>query len=235
MTVPGLQDYKGDISQLGGGSGTTIAQGGSDVLEDNELGGVQAPNLRVAKVIRPSTVRRFAHDIVESLSSDPSRGVIQTLREIAAKQDSPEFAEIINAVGDDLAQGNSLKAAFSKYPDVFDPLFLALTYAGELDGNIDNTLEVYALAAEKHFGALVAKLLNCGIPILQVLELAAAQIDQDFVTAVASVRDDLRSGETLADSFSKHPDHFSNGFISAVRRGEEMGSLDETLNNYNIA
>lgn len=52
----------------------------------------------------------------------------------------PMMKKIISDIGYSLDRGQSLSSVFAKYPNVFDRLFITLTQAGEVSGNLAETL-----------------------------------------------------------------------------------------------
>lgn len=55
-----------------------------------------------------------------------------------------EGSDLIREIIKDIERGKKLSDAFSKHPDVFSPLYISLIKAGEVAGNLDETLEYLA-------------------------------------------------------------------------------------------
>src|SRR5215831_16581037 len=56
-----------------------------------------------------------------------------------------------------------------------------------------------------------ATMINAGLPILQCLQILAAQSESAaFRKVITAVKDDVESGSTLADSTAKHPKVFTD-------------------------
>jgi type II secretory pathway component PulF len=65
-----------------------------------------------------------------------------TLLEVLEQQTEKVFLrKVIAAIRNDIRQGASLHAAFSKHPKVFSPLYLAMIRAGEVSGTLTTVLE----------------------------------------------------------------------------------------------
>ena len=79
-------------------------------------------------------------------------------------------SEIIDTISKDIQRGKKLSEAMSKYPSIFSPLYVALVQAGELTGNLDETLEYLAneLRREHEFIAKVKSAMFYPIVVLSV-------------------------------------------------------------------
>ncbi|MHC4641133.1 MAG: type II secretion system F family protein [Planctomycetota bacterium] len=81
----------------------------------------------------------------------------------------------------------------------------------------------------------LATLLRAGMPLVPALSALVEQLrgirDQGNPLAeiMEQVAEDVNSGSTLAEALSKHPDAFSNLFVSMVAAGETSGTLEEVL------
>lgn len=78
--------------------------------------------------------RQFATMINSGLS------LLRALNILAEQIENPLLAKTIGKVRDDIEQGSSLSAAMSKYPKIFDNLFVAMVRAGETGGQLDAVL-----------------------------------------------------------------------------------------------
>ncbi|WP_373501263.1 type II secretion system F family protein [Desulfococcus sp.] len=73
-------------------------------------------------------------------------------------------------------------------------------------------------------------MIDAGLPIIQCLELLAAQSEnKTFVNILKEVKEDLEGGATLADALKKHPKEFNDLFVNMVAAGEAGGILDAIL------
>ncbi len=74
--------------------------------------------------------------------------------------------------------------------------------------------------------------LGAGIPILQALEDLEGQTkNRRLIRAIQTVIDDLRGGSNLSEGLSRHPDIFSEVYVSMVKAGEASGTLVQVLQN----
>jgi type IV pilus assembly protein PilC len=75
-----------------------------------------------------------------------------------------------------------------------------------------------------------ATMINAGLPLVQSLNILAAQTENKGLADVTrAVVYDVESGNTLADAFSKHPKAFSSLYVNMVAAGEAGGILDTIL------
>ncbi len=75
-----------------------------------------------------------------------------------------------------------------------------------------------------------ADLLRAGVPALRSLDvLYRLQSNPVLKEVLKEVREDLSSGQTLADAMEKHPNAFNPLHVSMIRAGEKGGFLEEVL------
>jgi type IV pilus assembly protein PilC len=75
-----------------------------------------------------------------------------------------------------------------------------------------------------------ATMINAGLPLVQSLNILAAQTENKTLREVTrAVVYDVESGNTLADALSKHPKAFSGLYVNMVAAGEAGGILDTIL------
>ncbi len=73
-------------------------------------------------------------------------------------------------------------------------------------------------------------MIDAGLPLVQCLEiLGGQQKNRVFQKVLFSVRQDVESGMTLADSLRKHPKVFNDLFCNMIAAGESGGILDTIL------
>lgn len=85
------------------------------------------------------------------------------------------------------------------------------------------------LAFNKEFVVL----LRSGLPIVQILDTLIEQMEVgSFREVVTDLREDIKGGSTLSDSFAEFPRFFSPLYVAAVRAGEKTGDLTETLTRF---
>ncbi len=73
-------------------------------------------------------------------------------------------------------------------------------------------------------------MIDAGLPIIQCLEILQAQQDnKTFKKMLADIKSSVESGQTLAESLKKYPQHFDDLFVNMVAAGEAGGILDVIL------
>jgi type II secretory pathway component PulF len=78
----------------------------------------------------------------------------------------------------------------------------------------------------QHLGSAI----RGGLPLHQTVELLSGEMaGRAFRNALAEVARDLRAGETLYNSLSKHKEFFPDYYLRVLHAGEESGTLPETL------
>ncbi|AGW38373.1 type II secretion system F family protein [Chlamydia pecorum] len=78
----------------------------------------------------------------------------------------------------------------------------------------------------------LALLLRSGLPLYESLASLRDQYQgQGIATLLSSFMDVLRSGGALSEAMAVHPEIFDNFYCSAVIAGENVGALEECLNN----
>ena len=80
------------------------------------------------------------------------------------------------------------------------------------------------------FSRQLSTLVSAGVPIVQGLNILEAQAENPaFKTVVTALRTDIESGLSIADAMRKHPQAFTELYVSMVRAGEVGGILDTIL------
>ncbi|HOW27213.1 MAG TPA: type II secretion system F family protein [Elusimicrobiota bacterium] len=80
------------------------------------------------------------------------------------------------------------------------------------------------------FSRQLSTLVSAGVPLVQGLTILGEQVESPvFKTVVKKVREDIESGLSIADALKKHPDAFSELYVSMIKAGEVGGILDTIL------
>lgn len=80
------------------------------------------------------------------------------------------------------------------------------------------------------FSRQLAMMIDAGLPIMRALTILSEQTEnKSFATIIDEVRGDVSAGLTISEALEKHPDVFSNLFVSMVKSGEIGGVLDTVL------
>ncbi|MHC0037473.1 type II secretion system F family protein [Pseudoneobacillus sp. C159] len=75
--------------------------------------------------------------------------VVDATRILSQQTDSKKLKTVLLDMEQELLEGNPLSAAAGKHPKVFSPMFINMVRAGEVGGNLDDTLERLAVHFEK--------------------------------------------------------------------------------------
>jgi len=73
----------------------------------------------------------------------------QSLNTVLEQTQNKKLQSIVQEITASIEGGKTLSESFSKFPSVFDPVFLALVGAGELSGTLDDSLQRIANQQEK--------------------------------------------------------------------------------------
>ncbi|MBI3293000.1 MAG: type II secretion system F family protein [Elusimicrobia bacterium] len=80
------------------------------------------------------------------------------------------------------------------------------------------------------FSRQLSTLVSAGVPLVQGLNILIEQTENPpFRKVIEAVREDIEAGLAIAESLKKHPEAFSELYISMVRAGEVGGILDVIL------
>ena len=80
------------------------------------------------------------------------------------------------------------------------------------------------------FSRQLATMIEAGIPLIQSFDIVAkGQANQRMKTLIETIKKEVESGSTLADSLRQHPAYFNDLFCNLVDAGEKSGSLDVML------
>jgi len=72
----------------------------------------------------------------------------RAIKALAQEEKHPKLKKVLTQVGDNIRKGMSLSQALERHPGVFNTLYIALTKAGEVSGNLDKILEDLATYLE---------------------------------------------------------------------------------------
>ena len=75
--------------------------------------------------------------------------LLRTLQILRDQVRHPYFRHVLQGVGEEVRQGQTLSSALAKFPDVFPPLYVSLVNSGEVSGALDTILERLADQAER--------------------------------------------------------------------------------------
>ena len=75
-----------------------------------------------------------------------------------------------------------------------------------------------------------ATMINAGLPLIKCLSVLTQQTEsKTLADVIVDCQKDVEAGRSLSEALSKHPEAFSNLYVSMVRAGELGGMLDDVL------
>ncbi len=117
----------------------------------------------------------------------------QALRTVSEQTENKKMRSVVDDILASVESGSSLKDAFSKFPDIFDKVYLALIAAGEMSGTLDESLRRVATQQEKD-AAMMSKIrgaLTYPVIVLVVIGLVMAFMMVQVVPQVKQLYKDM--------------------------------------------
>jgi type IV pilus assembly protein PilC len=83
------------------------------------------------------------------------------------------------------------------------------------------------------FNQELLALVKAGLPILRAWDLLIERTRRPvFLTALQTIREDIRNGVSLSDALARHPQLFPELYVATIKAGEYSGNLSEVLLRY---
>jgi type IV pilus assembly protein PilC len=80
------------------------------------------------------------------------------------------------------------------------------------------------------FTRFLSTMMTAGLPIVQALDIIAHdQGNPSMQALVMSIKNNVASGKTLAESFSQYPECFGDLYCNLIKSGEKSGTIDKVL------
>ncbi len=111
----------------------------------------------------------------------------QSMRTVHDQTNNKRMQEVVQEIIADIEGGKPLSEAFSKHPEVFDKVFIALVTAGEASGTLDDALKRVAAQQEKD-AAMMSKIKGALTYPVIVLVVIVAVIGFMLLTVVPQVK-----------------------------------------------
>jgi len=123
------------------------------------------------------------------LASLISSGIplVKSLEILAQHTDKKAFKNVILSVKKNIEAGNSLADSFSRYPDVFFPLFINMVSVGEFSGNLDVMLDRLSTYLESYH-ALMRKIKSAMIYPIGIIIVATVILAVVFIFVIPGFR-----------------------------------------------
>jgi type IV pilus assembly protein PilC len=110
----------------------SITQSNAGLQKELKIPGFGKPKVKLKDLAVFS--RQFATMINSGLS------LLRALNILTEQTENKELARILGEVRNDIETGNSLSASMAKHPEVFPPLMVNMTRAGEVGGFLDSVM-----------------------------------------------------------------------------------------------
>ena len=79
----------------------------------------------------------------------------------------------------------------------------------------------------------LATLIKAGLPVDKALKYLGEQCaNEQLRQCLSQIKDNIRTGKSLADSMAEFPQFFSQTFVTMIRAGEEAGTLELVIERY---
>ena len=97
---------------------------------------------------------------------------------------------------------------------------------------LSKILKRVSLVDRMLFTRYLSVMIKAGLSFSRALKVLSEQTkNQYFAEIIRQINDNVRKGESLADSLAKHPKVFNELSVNMVRVGETGGNLEEVLGN----
>jgi type IV pilus assembly protein PilC len=110
----------------------SITQANAGMSKEIKIPGFGKPKVKLKDLAVFS--RQFATMINSGLS------LLRALNILTEQTENKELARVLGEVRNDIESGNALSAAMGKHPEVFPPLMVNMTRAGEVGGFLDSVM-----------------------------------------------------------------------------------------------
>ncbi|HEX5852278.1 MAG TPA: type II secretion system F family protein [Solirubrobacteraceae bacterium] len=115
-----------------------LKQRGLIVLDITDKGGSKDIEFGFMKRVKPAELAVFSRQLATMITSGMS--ILRALYVLEEQTESKYLKETIVAVRKDVEAGLSLSDSMARHPKVFNPLFVAMTQAGEMGGVLEDAL-----------------------------------------------------------------------------------------------
>src|SRR5690625_213081 len=95
---------------------------------------------------------------------------------LAHQTDSKGLSKVLQEVEDEIREGRSFSDAIAHHPKVFPPIFIHMIQAGEMTGNLDDTLDRLATYFEKQYNLKKKIQSTLAYPVILVFVIIAVVI-----------------------------------------------------------
>ncbi|MGD9677333.1 MAG: type II secretion system F family protein [Vulcanibacillus sp.] len=125
-----------------------LKQKGIYTLEIKEIKkGILYKDIQIFSPVKSGDLLVFTRQLATLIKAGVT--ILDSINILSKQSENKKFSQILIDIEKEIRGGASLSDAFSLYPKVFPVLFINMVKAGELSGNLDNTLNSAAVYLEK--------------------------------------------------------------------------------------
>ena len=106
-------------------------------------------NIPFFERIKPNDVVMVSRQITVLFEAQVS--ALRAFRLLAAEARTPQLADRLTQVANDIQSGSSIAAALARQPDVFSPFYVNMVRAGEESGKLDETFQFLADYLDRNY------------------------------------------------------------------------------------
>jgi type IV pilus assembly protein PilC len=113
-------------------------------------------------------------------------------------------------------------------------VILNIDKAGARRGLLGRSITIFSRVKSRDIVLLsrqIATLFEAKVSVLVTFRLLASESGNQILReALMQITDDIKGGLPISEAMSKHPDIFSDFYVSMIKSGEESGKLSEAFN-----
>ena len=118
-------------------------------LEEVAAPPVYAKRIKIFERIAAKDIVMFSRQLAIMFKTKVP--LVEALETLAAQTKNPDLKEKIFKLAEEVEAGTSLSKAFSRYPKIFSPFFIAMVRAGEASGKLSEALSYLAEHLEREY------------------------------------------------------------------------------------
>jgi type II secretory pathway component PulF len=128
------------------------------------------------KKVKPREITVFTSQLASLVKSKVS--ILEVITILQRQNNNDYFKNVLAQMRKKIKDGSTLSAAMSDYPDIFSPLYINITRAGEMGGVLEDSLARLAEFREKKYellakikSALIYPIFIVGVGIISIIVL----------------------------------------------------------------
>lgn len=136
----------------------------------------KAKSFSLFKKVKPREITVFTSQLASLVKSKVS--ILEVITILLRQNNNDYFKNVLAQMRKKIKDGSTLSAAMSDYPDIFSPLYINITRAGEMGGVLEDSLARLAEFREKKYellakiqSALIYPIFIVGVGIISIIVL----------------------------------------------------------------